>query len=85
MRKIQINAANKYYTELNQEIRKAVADGADEIIIDNVLGQRFLADGLMGNVTITIHGIPGADLKLRARCRTARAAIPPVVATTPGC
>jgi glutamate synthase domain-containing protein 3 len=62
MRKIQINAGDKDYTELNQEIRKAVAEGADEIVIDNVLGQRFIADGLTGNVIITIHGVPGADL-----------------------
>jgi len=62
MRKIQIDATNKYYTELNQEIRKAVAAEVDEIVIENVLGQRFIADGLKGDVTITINGVPGADL-----------------------
>jgi glutamate synthase domain-containing protein 3 len=33
------------------------------ITIDNVLGQRFIADGLRGEgVTITVNGVPGGDL-----------------------
>jgi len=57
-----INAENLHYTPLNQMIRKAVRDGYDEIIIDNVMGQRFIADGLTGSVKLTIHGVPGGDL-----------------------
>jgi glutamate synthase domain-containing protein 3 len=60
--KVRIDAADLHYTPLNRMIRAAVADGAREIIIDNVLGQRFIADGLRGDVTIIINGVPGGDL-----------------------
>lgn len=63
LKPVRIDARDIHYTQLNQMIRKAVADGATEIVIDNVLGQRFIADGLRGdNVTITINGVPGGDL-----------------------
>jgi glutamate synthase domain-containing protein 3 len=51
-----------HYTPLNQAIRSAVAAGAEEIILDHVMGQRFIADGLRGDVTIIINGVPGGDL-----------------------
>jgi glutamate synthase domain-containing protein 3 len=59
---VRIDAANLHYTPLNRMIRAAVADGAHLIIIDNVLGHRFIADGMRGDVTIVINGIPGGDL-----------------------
>jgi len=59
---VRIDARKMHYTPLNQAIRQAVAAGATEIEIDHVLGQRFIADGLRGDVTITIHGVPGGDL-----------------------
>jgi glutamate synthase domain-containing protein 3 len=63
MKTVHIDAKGVHYTPLNQMIRKAVADNATEIVIDNVLGQRFIADGLRGDgVTITINGVPGGDL-----------------------
>jgi hypothetical protein len=68
MRTIQIDAANKYYTVLNQEIRKAVAEGAAEIVIDNVLGQRFIADGLTGDVTLSIHGTTTSSRRFLLVC-----------------
>jgi glutamate synthase domain-containing protein 3 len=58
----QIDAADLSYTRLNQLIRAAVAAGEREIEIDHVLGQRFIADGLKGDVRIIIHGVPGGDL-----------------------
>lgn len=57
-----INAEEVHYTPLNTMIRAAVADGVDQIRIDNVLGQRFIADGLRGKARIRICGIPGGDL-----------------------
>jgi hypothetical protein len=45
-----IDAKNLHYTPLNQQIRKAVADGVKEIVINDVLGQRFIADGLRGGL-----------------------------------
>jgi glutamate synthase domain-containing protein 3 len=65
MTAMQIDASNLHYTPLNQQIRKAICEGAKEIVIDNVLGQRFIGDGLKGNdVKITINGIPGGDLAM---------------------
>ena len=58
----RIDAADLTYTKLNQIIRAKVAEGEKEIEIENVLGQRFIADGLKGDVRITIHGVPGGDL-----------------------
>jgi glutamate synthase domain-containing protein 3 len=63
-KQVAIDGKGVHYTPLNQQIRKAVADGADEIVISNVLGQRFIGDGLRGNITIHIHGVPGGDLAI---------------------
>jgi glutamate synthase domain-containing protein 3 len=58
-----IDARDLHYTPLNQKIREAIAHGKKEIVIDNVLGQRFIGDGLRGDgVTITVNGVPGGDL-----------------------
>ncbi|MDT8357542.1 MAG: hypothetical protein RQ758_03455 [Methanomicrobiaceae archaeon] len=62
MKGIRIDAGGMHYTPLNRLIRKAVAEGYREIVLDHVLGQRFIADGLRGEVTIIIHGVPGGDL-----------------------
>ncbi|HTY52024.1 MAG TPA: hypothetical protein VMB35_02380 [Methanomicrobiales archaeon] len=59
---LRIDAGNLTYTRLNELLRAAVAAGEKEIEIDHVLGQRFIADGLKGDVRITIHGVPGGDL-----------------------
>jgi len=65
MTALRIDATNLHYTPLNQQIRAAVASGTKEIVIDNVLGQRFIADGLKGDdVTITVNGVPGGDLAM---------------------
>lgn len=62
---VHINAKDIHYTQLNEQIRTIVARGGKEIILDNILGQRFIADGLRGeNVTITINGVPGGDLAM---------------------
>jgi glutamate synthase domain-containing protein 3 len=59
---IRIDAADMDYTTLNKQIRSATAGGASEIILDHVLGQRFIADGLRGTVRIIVNGVPGGDL-----------------------
>jgi glutamate synthase domain-containing protein 3 len=65
MAALRIDAKDLHYTPLNQQIRAAVARGVKEIIIDNVLGQRFIGDGLRGDgVTITVNGVPGGDLAM---------------------
>lgn len=62
MTQITIDAAGIHYTPLNKQIRQAVRDGASEIILNNIMGQRFIGDGLTGNVKITVNGVPGGDL-----------------------
>jgi glutamate synthase domain-containing protein 3 len=65
MAAVRIDAKNLHYTPLNQQVRAAVAGGAKEIVIENVLGQRFIGDGLRGDgVTITLNGVPGGDLAM---------------------
>jgi glutamate synthase domain-containing protein 3 len=59
---VRIDAKGMHYTPLNKAIRSAVAAGAEEIVLDHVMGQRFIADGLRGDVTIVINGVPGGDL-----------------------
>lgn len=61
---ITIDAKGMHYTPLNQRIREAVADGASEILIKNILGQRFVGSGLRGDSIIHIHGVPGGDLAM---------------------
>ena len=59
---VVIDAAGMHYTPLNKEIRAAVGAGATLIRLDNVLGQRFIANGVRGEIRIEIHGVPGGDL-----------------------
>jgi len=59
---IRIDAAEMDYTTLNRKIRSAAAGGVSEVILDHVLGQRFIADGLRGTVRLIINGVPGGDL-----------------------
>ena len=62
---VRIDARDLHYTPLNQKIREVIAGGAKEIVLDNVLGQRFIGDGLRGDdVTITVNGVPGGDLAM---------------------
>lgn len=62
-KRVRIDAQGLHYTPLNQQIRAAIDGGAKEIILDNVLGQRFIGNGIRGDdVTLTINGVPGGDL-----------------------
>jgi glutamate synthase domain-containing protein 3 len=62
---VRIDAQGLHYTPLNQKIRATIAAGAKEIVIDNVLWQRFIGDGIRGEgVTLTLNGVPGGDLAM---------------------
>jgi glutamate synthase domain-containing protein 3 len=65
-KKIEINAMPEgcklYYKDINRQIRKAIADGHDYIILKNVMGQRYIGAGLKGDYTIEIFGDAGLDL-----------------------
>ncbi len=57
-----IDAKGLHYRELNERVRDAVRSGAKEVQLVNVVGQRYIADGLRGDVSIEISGVPGNDL-----------------------
>ena len=67
---IQIDATGLHYSQLNARIRNAVQDGAEKVILTNVVGQRYIGTNLHGAVDadrlrklqIEVHGIPGNDL-----------------------
>lgn len=51
-----------YHKELNKEIRKAIRDGYNWIVLENVKGQRFIGAGIKEKVTIEVFGDAGLDL-----------------------
>jgi glutamate synthase domain-containing protein 3 len=61
-----IDAAGLHYRELNEKVRLAVSGcntgKCPHIIINNVLGQRYIGDGIKGEALITINGTPGNDM-----------------------
>ena len=57
-----IDAKGIYYRQLNERVREEIKKGAADVVLDNVNGQRYIADGLRGKARITINGVPGNDL-----------------------
>jgi len=57
-----IDAAGLYYRDLNNKVREAIAKGEKEVTVKNVNGQYYMGDGLCGNATIVLEGVPGNDL-----------------------
>jgi len=57
-----IDAQGMDYRELNGRIEEVVASGDTAIELANVNGQRYIADGILSDARIEIHGIPGNDL-----------------------
>ena len=58
-----IDAKNMNYGDLNSAIRKIFkADKNGKLTITNVLGQRYIGDGLTESAEISIYGIPGNDM-----------------------
>jgi glutamate synthase domain-containing protein 3 len=51
------------YKVLNEEIHRAIDEGYKTIILDHVVGQRFIGAAIAGeDIQIKIHGTPGNDL-----------------------
>ncbi len=59
---MQINAKGCHYRTLNRQIKAAVAKGEKRIELLDVNGQRYIGDGVSGDVEIIINGVPGNDL-----------------------
>jgi glutamate synthase domain-containing protein 3 len=62
MKRIEIDAKNLHYRDLNDQIHQALKQGAKEILLRKVNGQRYIGDGIRGNLKISIEGVPGNDL-----------------------
>jgi glutamate synthase domain-containing protein 3 len=60
--KIEIDARNLHFRELNAMVKSAALDGVMDINLHNVYGQRYIGSGVHGRVHIDIEGIPGNDL-----------------------
>ena len=58
---VKIDAAGVYYRQLNEQIREALDNGATDIELVNVNGQRYLFNGIQGDKRLTVHGVPGQD------------------------
>jgi len=61
-KKIVLDAKNVYYRQLNERIREAVENGAEEIEIKNVNGQRYICGAVKGEQRFLIRGVPGQDM-----------------------
>jgi glutamate synthase domain-containing protein 3 len=59
---IKIDADGLHYKVLNEKIHRAIRKGYRRIVLDNVCGQRYIGDGIRGDVEILINGTPGNDL-----------------------
>lgn len=55
---MNINASQMHFKELNRQVREA---DSKEIVIDNCIGQRYIASGLEGK-SLSIYGTPGNAL-----------------------
>jgi glutamate synthase domain-containing protein 3 len=58
---MKIDATNKYFKELNEEISEAI-EKDDTIILSGICGQRYIGAGLPKGKKIEIYGISGNDL-----------------------
>ena len=59
---MRIDAKELHYRELNRRVREAVAAGEKRFEMVNVNGQRYIGDGIAGEVEFDIQGVPGNDL-----------------------
>jgi glutamate synthase domain-containing protein 3 len=59
---MRIDATGLHYRDLNRRIREAVRRGENHLELVGVNGQRYIADGLEGEIEIEILGTPGQDL-----------------------
>jgi len=59
-----VDATRLHYRELNESLRAALVEGASDITVKGVRGQRYICAGFKTDrpATVTIEGVPGNDL-----------------------
>jgi len=62
MKRVEIDAKDIHYRNLNEQIHQAIRKGARDLLLQNVNGQRYIGDGVRGKIKIHIEGVPGNDL-----------------------
>lgn len=64
MQSIKLDAKNLHYKELNEQIHKVLRENPnlEEIVIDNVCGQRYIAAGIKKKIRFILNGTAGNDL-----------------------
>ncbi len=50
------------YRAVNAALRALISDGVKKIVMEGVMGQRYIAASATGDLRIEIHGTPGNDL-----------------------
>jgi len=61
--RVVLDGKGIYYKTLNEQIREEIENGATEVILNNIIGQRYIGTGLAyEGVTVLINGVPGNDL-----------------------
>jgi glutamate synthase domain-containing protein 3 len=62
---VTIDAQNVYYRNVNEAVRRAIAEGATTVRLLNVNGQRYIGTGLKAkDVRIEVHGTAGNDMAM---------------------
>jgi glutamate synthase domain-containing protein 3 len=62
---VTFDAKAVYYKILNEAVRQAFAEGAKNIVLNNVNGQRYIGTGIQGkDLSIEVHGTPGQDMAM---------------------
>lgn len=60
--RVTIDARGIYYRSLNEAVRRCVAGGATQIVLENVNGQRYIGTGMAGTgAHIVVRGTAGQD------------------------
>ncbi|ADJ26287.1 glutamate synthase alpha subunit domain protein [Dehalogenimonas lykanthroporepellens BL-DC-9] len=59
---VKIDATGIYYRELNQQLRRLAEEGVEQVELENVCGQRYIATDLSRPMEFKITGTPGNDL-----------------------
>ncbi len=59
---VSIDAKGVFSRQLNAQLREAVSNGTERIVLQNVCGQRYIGTDLDRPVKIEINGTPGNDL-----------------------
>ena len=58
----EIDAQGLHYRVLNKRLRRLIKEDGHRIVVKNVCGQRYIGDGVWGDVEIIVEGVPGNDL-----------------------